>query len=426
MNLQQQILGELMLSASGWDDGGYKLNESMFDGIDRRIFRAIARIAADGKRPDVVTVSDWLDTRKMQQDGGEYLTRLVNETHSAAMLPDHVDRLIDRELSTRLNRAAVAIMDSTGSGPERLAEAQRLISEIESRDDGGPTPLDVTNWLDEMQARADGKTGLKTGFCDIDRRLGGLRGGDLVVIAARPSMGKSALALEILLQAGGLMFNLEMSGVSLIDRLVSRLSGVPLPVIRSGNPNDEQWPAVTKATTTIQESGLLLDETPALTIQEIHSRSRQAQRRYGIPLIVIDYLQLVRCKSATRFEEVSEVSRQCKALAKSLNLPVIVLSQLNRKVEERANKRPLMADLRESGQLEQDADAILMLYREEVYDENTPNRGLCEVIAAKIRNGETGTDYLQFDGAIQHFRSTTQRPTAKVEQWGKPYKEAVK
>ena len=249
MNLQQNILGALMLSPSAWDTAGHRLTVACFSGHEADIFRAIESLATDGKSVDAVSVTDWLDTRKRLHDGGDYINNILNQTVSAAGVSDHADMLLDRMLNNRVDALAVAIHDTKGTGQERASESQSLVASIESVAGSEPQRLDMGAWLEIMQERAEGVTGLLTGFVDIDRRLQGLRGGDLFVLAGRPSMGKSALATQIQLNVSNAgmttaMFNLEMSAVSLIDRIVSLWSKTPMGNIRS-KCTDDEWTRIT-------------------------------------------------------------------------------------------------------------------------------------------------------------------------------------
>jgi replicative DNA helicase len=257
--------------------------------------------------------------------------------------------------------------------------------------------------------------GLPTGFLDFDRRTGGLRPGDLVIVAGRPSMGKTTLAvnmaenaaLDTKIGASVVIFSMEMPSEQLLMRMMSSLARVPLGSIRGGRMSPDDWTRLTGATQQLGNARIFIDETPALTPTELRARARRLKREHGLDLVVVDYLQLMQVPGTkeNRATEIAEISRGLKALAKELALPVIALSQLNRGVEQRQDRRPVMSDLRESGALEQDADMILMIYREEVYDKNTTKRGIAEIDLAKHRNGETGQIMLTFRGEFSRFEN---------------------
>src|SRR5258706_422799 len=267
--------------------------------------------------------------------------------------------------------------------------------------------------IDEWHTNPNTMRGLPTGFTDFDRKTGGLRPGDLVIVAGRPSMGKTTLAVNIAeyvavnpgTRASVAIFSMEMPSEQLLTRMLSSIGGVALNGIRSGQISDEDWVRVTAATSQLSEAKIFIDESPGLTPTELRARARRIRREHGLDLIIVDYLQLMQVPGTkeNRATEIAEISRNLKALAKELQIPVIALSQLNRGVEQRTEKKPVMSDLRESGAIEQDADMILLIYREEVYDKNTPKRGVAEIDLAKHRNGEIGTFLLTFQGQYSRF-----------------------
>jgi replicative DNA helicase len=256
-------------------------------------------------------------------------------------------------------------------------------------------------------------TGVSTGFTELDRMTAGLQPGDLIIIAGRPSMGKTTLAINIAENAAvgkGVpvaIFSMEMSAEQLSMRMISSLGRVHQGSLRTGNFNDEDWTRINAAVAQMSEAPIFIDETPALTPTEVRARARRLKREKGLGLIVIDYLQLMQVGGSVenRTAEISEISRGLKALAKEMHCPVIALSQLNRSVEQRAEKKPVMSDLRESGAIEQDADVIMMIYREEVYDQNTPRKGIADIIFTKQRNGPVGEVQLAFMGEYTKFEN---------------------
>jgi replicative DNA helicase len=269
--------------------------------------------------------------------------------------------------------------------------------------------------IDDLYNNPNKPRGLPTGFIDFDAKTGGLRGGDLLIIAGRPSMGKSTLAINMAehaalkegIRASVAIFSLEMPAEQILTRMLSSVGSVNLSNIRSGKLSEDDWPRITGATKQLQDAKIFIDDTAALTPTELRARARRIKREHGLDLIVIDYLQLMSVPGTkeNRATEISEISRGLKALAKEINCPVIALSQLNRGVEQRENKKPVMSDLRESGAIEQDADMILLIYRDEVYNKETPKKGVAEIDLAKHRNGETGDIRLTFRGANSRFEN---------------------
>jgi replicative DNA helicase len=269
--------------------------------------------------------------------------------------------------------------------------------------------------IDDLQHNPDKLRGLPTGFADFDRMTGGLRPGDLVIVAGRPAMGKSTFAVNMAehaaldprSRASVAIFSLEMPSDQVVTRMLASVGRVPLSNLRSGQLSPGDWDRVGGANSQLAEARIFVDETAALTPTELRARARRIKREHGLDLIVVDYLQLMQVPGTkeNRATEIAEISRGLKVLAKELSLPVIALSQLNRGVEQRENKRPVMSDLRESGSIEQDADMILLIYREEVYDRNTTRKGLAEIDLVKHRNGDIGTFTLTFKGQFTRFEN---------------------
>lgn len=417
-NLESNVLGSLMVGSTAWDRGGHMLRPEDFkDPENRNIFLAIRDLVAEGVTPDTIAVAEILERDKKLPDGPQYLAMLSNHAVSSANIEHHCLMLKDATIRRVIHQTALRMQTLTGSGREQLIQVQAFLSQMEAQDPREPVLLKecANEWLGILSERSEAGgevVGRKMGFCDVDRRTGGLRPGDLIVIAGRPAMGKTALAMSSIISSCEegqtcLKFSLEMDRAPLMDRIVANLSGVPMHLIRSpANLADGDWPRITRATARASAMPWYLDDEPSLTIQEIHSRARRIKRKHGLGLVVVDYIQLVETdqRHTSRRDHVAEVSRTLKRMAKDLQVPVIALSQLNRKCEERPDKRPLMSDLYESGSVEQDADAIGFVYRDEIYNENSPRKGICELIWRKMRNGEPGTDYLLFDGPTQQFR----------------------
>ena len=303
---------------------------------------------------------------------------------------------------------------------ELVEEAEQLVYAIgdRRRSAGGPEPIrdvlvGVMERIDELHHIEGHITGIPTGFVDLDRLTAGLQRGDLIVIAGRPSMGKTALALNIVessairTKLSAVVFSMEMSSEQLTMRFMSALGRIDAHKIRTGKLDDADWPKLTSAMMLLNESRIFLDDSGDLTPTELRARCRRLKREHDIGLVVVDYMQLMHVPgtSENRATEISEISRSLKALARELEVPVVALSQLNRSLEARANRRPMLSDLRESGAIEQDADLILFIYRDEVYNEETTDKGKAEIIIGKQRNGPTDTVPLAFLGRIAKFEN---------------------
>ncbi|MBU2037612.1 MAG: replicative DNA helicase, partial [Gammaproteobacteria bacterium] len=303
-----------------------------------------------------------------------------------------------------------------------VSDAEKAIAQIAegSRKDGGPqlvAPIlkNTLEQLDQMFNQPDGLTGITTGFNEIDNRTSGWQKADLVIVAARPSMGKTTYAMNLVENAllatkrPCLVFSLEMPSESIVMRMLSSIGKIDQTRIRSGKLIDEDWPKLSAAVNLLKDLPLYIDDTPALTPQEMRARARKVYRENNndLALIMVDYLQLMRVSgpSEGRTQEISEISRTLKVIAKEFNCPMIALSQLNRSLEQRPNKRPVSSDLRESGAIEQDADIIQFIYRDEVYNEDTPDKGVAEIITGKHRNGPIGIDRLAFIGKYTRFEN---------------------
>ncbi|MFM2288701.1 MAG: hypothetical protein RL684_1844 [Pseudomonadota bacterium] len=426
---EQAVLGGLLIDASSWDQIGDVVSADDFYRPDHNlIFTAIAELIGMSRPPDVVTCAEQLQRRGKLDDAGglAYLSSLVRDTPTAANSRAYAQIVRERSLLRQLISAGREITGSAFASDGRSArdlvdEAESRVFEIAERSTGrreGAVGVSVLlpaliDKIDEWHSNPDALRGLATGFTDFDRRTGGLRPGDLVIIAGRPSMGKTTLAVNIAeyaainpeKPASVAIFSMEMPSEQLLTRMLSSIGGVPLNSIRSGQISDEDWVRVTAATSQLSAASIFIDETPGLTPTELRARARRVKREHGLGLVVVDYLQLMQVPGTkeNRATEIAEISRGLKALAKELEVPVIALSQLNRGVEQRQEKKPVMSDLRESGAIEQDADMILLIYREEVYDKNTPKRGIAEIDLAKHRNGETGPFMLTFQGQYSRF-----------------------
>ncbi len=439
LEAEQSVLGALLIDTTAWDQvADIVVAEDFYRPDHRLIFQALAELVAAGRPGDVVTVAEQLERRGRLTDAGglAYLGTLARDTPTAANARSYAQIVRERALLRRLIEAgrqiASSVFDDDGSSARDLVDrAEGLVFEIAEQGARGregavrvsallPPLIDK---IDEWHAHPNQLRGLAPGFTDFDAKTGGLRPGDLVVVAGRPSMGKTTLAVNMAefaavspdTRAAVAIFSMEMPAEQLVTRMLSSIGHVPLTSIRSGRISDDDWVRITAATSQLSEARIFIDETPALTPTELRARARRIKREHGLDLVVVDYLQLMQVPGTkeNRATEIAEISRGLKVLAKELALPVIALSQLNRGVEQRTEKKPVMSDLRESGGIEQDADMILLIYRDEVYDKNTTKKGIAEIDLAKHRNGETGTFLLTFQG--QYTRFSNFAPDAYAE-----------
>ncbi len=426
---EQSLLGGLMLDALAWDKVADVVNSEDFYRKDHRlIFQAIASLVDGGSPCDVVTVSEHLDGRSELDDAGglEYLATLSNETAGAANARAYAKIIRERSTLRALihagNEIAGNAFTSDGrTAAEVLDDAERMVFEIAEKGTRGkkgfkslkqilPAAVDRIDMLHQSEGNI---TGISSGYNEFDKLTAGLQDGDLIIIAGRPSMGKTTLALNIAENAAigskvpTAIFSMEMPAQQLAFRMISSLGRVDQTHLRTGNFPDEDWSRINTAVQLMSEAPIFIDDTPGLSPVEIRARSRRLQREHGLGLIVIDYLQLMQVpgNKENRATEISEISRSLKALAKEMECPVIALSQLNRSVEQRTDKRPVMSDLRESGAIEQDADLIVFIYREEVYNQDTPRKGVADISIAKQRNGPIGDFPLTFVGRYTKFEN---------------------
>jgi replicative DNA helicase len=424
---EQALIGGIMLDNHAWEKVVETVSENDFYKPEHRVlFRSIFKLASRNSPLDVLTLSEVLkETRDLDKAGGEvYLYELAKNTPSASNIHAYAnivrERSVLRQLLTCANEIADSAFNPTGrQSIDLLDEAERRIFSIAEQNVRGNRPRSIKELLTQAMERIDRLyhsdchiTGLATGFTDLDELTSGLQQGDLVIIAGRPSMGKTAFSLNIAEHAAiknpkpVLYFSMEMPGDSLAMRMMSSLGLVEQNRVRSGKLHDDDWPRITSALGMLSEAKFFIDDTPALTPAEVRARARRVAKEHGeLGLIVIDYLQLMRGQSTSenRATEISEISRSLKALAKELNVPLIALSQLNRGLEQRTDKRPMMSDLRESGAIEQDADVIIFIYRDEVYNPETPDKGAAEIIIGKQRNGPIGRLKLTFRGQFTRF-----------------------
>ena len=420
-----------MLDEEAWDKvSGILSAEDFYRGDHRIIFRCMYDLVERNKPLDIITISESLDeVNELQNVGGlAYISDLANSTPTASNIRAYADIVSERATVRKLISAAHEIADS-GFNPQGR-DSVTLIDQAESRvfkigderpNRGGPEsirPL-LTKAVEKIDLLFQSKgalTGISSGFRDIDEITSGLQESDLIIVAGRPSMGKTAFMMNIAESAvisGGkpvLIFSLEMPADSLILRMLSSLGRIDQSKIRTGQLSDDDWPRLTSAVTLLNDKPLFVDDTAALSPNEIRSRARRVAREFGpLGMIVVDYLQLMQVPGANenRAGEISEISRSLKAIAKEFKCPLIAGSQLNRSLEQRPDKRPIMSDLRESGAIEQDADVIMAVYRDEVYHEDA-EKGLAEIIILKQRNGPIGRKRLAFVGQYTKFEDLAQ------------------
>jgi replicative DNA helicase len=426
---EQSVLGGLMLDNRAWDLIVDRVREVDFYRQDHRlIYQAMSRLSVQNKPLDVLTVSESLrDLKELDNAGGEvYLFELANNTPSAANVAAYADivreRSVLRQLISAANDIAQNAFNPDGrSSVDLLDLAERHVFAISEQGSRIGGPENISELLAKTMERIDFLfhtknpiTGTSTGYHELDKMTSGLQHSDLIIIAGRPSMGKTAFALNIAenvviaSKAPVLIFSMEMPGESLIMRLLSSLCRIDQQNIRTGKLDDKDWPRISSTVSMLSEAPLYIDDTPALSPAELRARARRLAKEHGqLGLIVIDYLQLMQVPNykENRTAEISEISRSLKSLAKELKVPVIALSQLNRGLEQRGDKRPMMSDLRESGAIEQDADLILFIYRDDVYNKESQHKGTAEIIIAKQRNGPIGDLRLTFLGQFTRFEN---------------------
>jgi len=436
---EQALIGGLMLNAQAWDKvADVVLPDDFYRKDHRLIFSAIGKLIEGGSPCDVVTLSEHLDgCGELENVGGlEYLATLANETAGAANARAYAKIVRERATLRALINAGNEISGNAFANDGRTAaevvdDAERMVFEIAEKGSRGKKGFrslkqilpEAVDRIDLLHQSDGSITGISSGYHEFDKLTAGLQAGDLVIIAGRPSMGKTTLALNIAENAAigakvpTAVFSMEMPSQQLAFRMISSLGRVDQTHLRTGNFPDEDWSRINTAVQLMSDAPIYIDDTPSLSPTEIRARARRLHREHGLGLVVIDYLQLMQVEGSkeNRATEISEISRGLKALAKELEVPVIALSQLNRSVEQRTDKRPVMSDLRESGAIEQDADLIIFIYREEVYNQDTPRKGIADIAIAKQRNGPIGDFPLTFVGRYTKFENWV--PDAYAEDY---------
>ncbi|EEZ41988.1 replicative DNA helicase [Photobacterium damselae subsp. damselae CIP 102761] len=430
LEAEQSVLGGLMLDNEKWDTVAEKVvAKDFYSRPHRLIFESAAAILDGGQPLDLITLSEQLEQNdKLEDVGGfAYLAELAKNTPSAANISAYADivreRAIIRDMIGVANEIADAGYDPQGRTTDDLLDMAEskvfAIGEQRTNDKEGPQNVDsiLEKTLERIellyQSPQDGVTGVSTGFSDLNKKTAGMQPSDLIIVAARPSMGKTTFAMNLCENAAMdqdkpvLIFSLEMPSEQIMMRMLASLSRVDQTKIRTGQLDDEDWARISSTMGLLmQKKNIFIDDSSGLTPTEVRSRARRIARDHGgISLIMVDYLQLMRVPGMqdNRTLEIAEISRSLKALAKELNVPVVALSQLNRSLEQRADKRPVNSDLRESGAIEQDADLIMFIYRDEVYHEDSALKGIAEIIIGKQRNGPIGTVRLTFQGQFSRF-----------------------
>lgn len=425
---EQSILGGIMIDPEGWDKVAGLLCEGDFYRHEHRLlFRALEELARRGQPFDVITVVNMLKSSGgLEAAGGEaYLFEIANNTPTAANIGAYAEIVREKSVLRQLIAASQDITQSAFEMEGRelrdildLAESKIFAIAEQTGGQKGPEALkhilaNAVDRIDHLYHSEEAITGMATGFADFDGMTSGLQKSDLIIVAGRPSMGKTTFAMNIAENAAMhhkkpvLVFSMEMPSDALATRIISSLGRVELGNIRSGRLTGEDFSRIMSTVQMLSETSLYIDDTPSLSPLEVRARARRLAKEHGeLGLIVIDYLQLMRVpgfRVENRTAEISEISRSLKELARELNVPVIALSQLNRSLEQRADRRPVMSDLRESGAIEQDADLIIFIYRDEVYNPESPDKGSAEVLIAKHRNGPIGKVRLAFLGQYTRF-----------------------
>ena len=429
---EQSVLGSLLIDALAFDRiAGILMKEDFYLKGHQLIFDVIGKQAQKGQAYDVLTVIEALkQLSQLESVGGEQiLFQLVDQTPSAAHVEAYAEIVRDRSLLRSMLHYSTEIIESvyetegrSGSTIIDIAEMKLYQLTQQRNQIDGPEAIQsiltrATDRIEELSSRNESITGAPSGFSDFDALTAGLQPGDLVIVAGRPSMGKTAFALNIaenvalLTSRPVLVFSLEMQSELLAIRMLSSLGRIDQGRLRTGKLLEEDWPRLTSAMQMMHQSKMFIDDAAGLTPTELRSRARRMKRQHkDLALIVVDYLQLMNVPhfKDNRTQEISEISRSLKLIAKELNVPVVALSQLNRSLETRQDKRPMMSDLRESGAIEQDADLICFIYRDEVYNPDTPDKGMAEIIIGKQRNGPIGKVKLTYLGPYTRFENYVQ------------------
>jgi len=422
---EQSVIGAIFLEPQALITASeILLADDFYQNAHKTIFETMLRLSDQGKAIDVVTVTEELSAKKEIEDVGglSYLLELANAVPTAANVAHYAKIVEEKALLRRLIRVATKIVEDGYTREDEvealLGEAEKKMMEVANRKNAGDFKhvkdvlVETFDNIEQLQSRKGDVTGIPTGFRDLDHITAGFQRNDLIIVAARPSVGKTAFALNVAqsvaVQAreNVAIFSLEMGAEQLIMRMLCAEGNIDAQVLRTGALTTEDWGKLTMAMGSLSNSGIFIDDTPGVRINEIRAKCRRLAQEHGLGMILIDYLQLIQGSGKpgeNRQQEVSEISRSLKQLARELKVPVIALSQLSRGVEQRQDKRPMMSDLRESGSIEQDADIVAFLYRDDYYDKESESKNMIEIIIAKQRNGPTGTVTLAFKKEFNKF-----------------------
>ncbi len=429
LEAETSLLGGILLSSTAWDMVCDKVSSRDFYFAKHgHIFTEMGRVAEDNEPIDIVTVAESLEGQGLLGSigGHVYLSSLIDNTPSAANIVAYAEIIHDRATLRNLINTASLIQENAFNpegrdADEVLDNAERLIMQVSEQGPKSGSPVKVDSLLTEAANRIEelydlkgSITGLSTGFKDLDKKTSGLQKSDLIIVAGRPSMGKTSFAMNLVEHAAMnsekaiLVFSMEMPASSLIMRMFSSIGKINASKVRNGQLEESDWPKLQAAMKKLKETPLFIDDASSLTPTELRARARRISREQGgLGMIMIDYLQLMQVAGSGegRTAEITEISRALKGIAKEFDCPVVALSQLNRSLEQRVNKRPVMSDLRESGAIEQDADLIMFIYRDDQYNDDSPDQGTAEIIIGKQRNGPIGMTKLAFVGQYTRFEN---------------------
>jgi replicative DNA helicase len=437
LEAEQAVLGAVLLQAEALIAAMERIrSEDFYSGPHRNIFEAMVELAEDNQPVDLVTLTAHLQNKQLLEEigGVGYLAKLASAVPTAANVEYYAQIVEEKSMLRRLIRTATNIVSDGYANADEvsvlLGDAEKKILEISNRRSGSgfvsirDVLMEVFEKVEQLYSNRGNTTGIPSGFTDLDRMTAGFQRSDLIIVAARPSVGKTAFALNIAQNVGVraretvAIFSLEMSAAQLVQRMVCAEGNVDAQRMRTGQMEGDDWEKLTMAIGALSESEVYIDDTPGITVAEIRAKCRRLKKERGLGMILIDYLQLISGRGKAgenRQQEVSEISRTLKHIARELEVPVIALSQLSRGVEQRQDKRPMMSDLRESGSIEQDADIVAFLYRDDYYDKESEKKNIIEIIIAKQRNGPVGTVELAFLKQFNKFVSldrTHEEPSA--------------
>lgn len=415
---EQYVLGSILIDNNAFDEVDFLIANDFYRREHREVFKTIKSMIEAGKEVDVFLADDALNGDANMSAG--YLGQLAKSCPTSANAKQYAKVVKRKSIDRQLLRASMEISSLAYDQTQttgKLDKASDLLNNLSSVDAEKLKPMKLENYLglalDKIQNAWENKgvvSGLSTGLAGLDNKILGLNEPDLIIIAGRPSMGKTTLAMNIAEACAKAkepvaFFSMEMGGEQVALRTLSNFSNINLHVLRNGKLSDQDWPKLTTAVNKAYALPIIIDQTGGLSIGELRLKAKQIKREHGLSLLIVDYIQLMRGDGSNREAEISSISRGLKALAKELQIPVIALSQLNRELEKRPNKRPKMSDLRDSGSIEQDADIIIFIYRDEVYNEHSPDKGIAEIIISKQRQGELGTIYTSFVGHHCRFEN---------------------